>query len=46
MQNICDVLELDYNELKDKLPKPENDGLYEAQEALDGIELDGGDVIG
>lgn len=46
MRNICDVLELDYNELKDKLPKPENDGLYEAQEALDSIELDGGDVIG
>jgi SPP1 family phage portal protein len=46
MQNICDVLEMDYNELKDKLPKPENDGLYEAQEALDSIELDGGDVIG
>ena len=46
MQNICEVLELDYNDLKDKLPKPEKDDLYAAQQTLDGIEPDGGGVIG
>lgn len=45
MQNICDVLELDYNALKDKLPKAEDDGLYQAQEALDGVIPDGGGVV-
>lgn len=43
MQQICDVLDLDYNELKDKLPKPEEDdgaqaALDAAQAATDGAE--------
>lgn len=28
MQNICDVLGIDYNEIKDKLPKPEENNPY------------------
>lgn len=34
MQNICDVLDLDYNDIVDKLPKREADDLYAAQDAL------------
>ena len=45
MQNICDVLELDYNEIKDKLPQPEEDDLYQAQTALDSVVTDGGDAL-
>lgn len=49
MQNICDVLDLDYNEIKDKLPKPEEGGdPNAAQSVLDAIETDdpvGGGVI-
>lgn len=52
MQQICDVLDLDYNELKDKLPNPEEDDVLDAQTALDaaqiatdGAESDGGGVI-
>ena len=54
MQNICDVLDLDYNDIKDKLPK-QNEGVdpYQAQTALDAIQTedepaavpDGGVVI-
>lgn len=45
MQNICDVLDLDYEELKDKLPKPEEADPYAAtQTALDAIQPEG-DVI-
>lgn len=51
MQQICDVLDLDYNDLKDKLPKPEED-MLQAQTALDAAQIDaegvgigGGDVI-
>ena len=29
MQNICDILDIDYEEIKDKLPKPEEDDLYD-----------------
>lgn len=36
-QQICDVLDLDWNELKDKLPKPEEDELSNAQNALNGV---------
>ena len=28
MQNICDVLDIDYDDIKDKLPKPEESELY------------------
>lgn len=41
MQNICEVLDLDYDELKDKLPKPEETDPYaSAQTALDNLPLD------
>lgn len=49
MQNICDILDLDYNEIKDKLPQPEANDPYQAKAALEGIEPetdpDGGDLI-
>lgn len=38
MQNICEVLDLDYNEIKDKLPEPEQHTLYQAQSALASIQ--------
>ena len=41
MQNICDVLDVDYEEIKDKLPKPEDDPTAAAQAALGGIEPEG-----
>ena len=43
MQNICDVLDLDYNDIKDKLPKPEA-GVdpYQAQTALEAIQTEEG----
>lgn len=51
MQLICEQLEIDYNEIKDKLPKPEDD-ILTAQDALDAAQIDaegaesgGGDVI-
>ena len=45
MQNVCDVLDLDYEELKDKLPKPvEADPYAATQTALDAIQPEG-DVI-
>ena len=40
MQNICDVLDLDYAEIKDKLPKPEDDDPYTAQATLNGIQTE------
>lgn len=51
MQNICDILDIDYNEIKDKLPKREEIDPLAAQSALDGIQTEepadpvGGDVI-
>ena len=52
MQNICDILDIDYNEIKDKLPKREEIDPLAAQSALDGIQPEddptdpvGGDVI-
>lgn len=52
MQNICDILDIDYNEIKDKLPKQEESDPLAAQSALDGIQPEdepaepvGGDVI-
>lgn len=48
MQNICDVLDIDYNEIKDKLPKPEADlDPYNGPETIGGVEPapDGGDLI-
>lgn len=49
MQQICEQLDLDYNDLKDKLPNPaEDNGPNAAQSVLDAIdteEPDGGDLI-
>ena len=49
MQNICDILDIDYNEIKDKLPDPSEaqTELKNAQSALDAVpdDDDGGDVI-
>lgn len=44
MQNICDVLDIEYEEIKDKLPKPVENDPYAAQSALD-TALPEGDVI-
>ncbi len=41
MQNICAVLDLDYEEIKDKLPKPEEDPTAAAKAVLDGINPEG-----
>ena len=49
MQNVCDVLDIDYNEIKDKLPDPDEGDPYQVQTALDAIQTEGdhvgGDVI-
>lgn len=44
MQNICDVLDLDYEKLKDKLPTPEDDPTAAAKTALNGIVPEGDEV--
>ena len=49
MQMICDILDIDYEEIKDKLPKrDEGADPYAAQSVLDGVQSEddpGGDVI-
>ena len=49
MQNICDILDIDYEEIKDRLPNPEDNDPYSAQTALDAIQTEdepvGGGVI-
>lgn len=46
MQNVCDALDIDYEEIKDKLPTPEDDPTAAAQAALGGIQPEGnGDVV-
>lgn len=40
-QLVCEALELDYDDVKDKLPKPEDDPTAAAQVALDGIHPEG-----
>jgi len=37
-QLICEALDLDYDDIKDKLPKPEDDPTAAAQAALGGVE--------
>lgn len=44
MQRICEVLDFDYNDIKDKLPQPEEDTLYQAQTALNEVPPEG-DVV-
>ena len=44
-QNICEALDLDYDDIKDKLPKPEEESdPFKAQTALDALQPEG-DVI-
>ncbi len=43
-QLVCEALELDYDDIKDKLPAPEEDPTAAAQAALEGIQPEG-DVI-
>lgn len=43
-QLVCEALDLDYDDIKDKLPQPEEDPTAAAQAALGGI-LPEGDVI-
>ncbi|MBO7251395.1 MAG: phage portal protein [Oscillospiraceae bacterium] len=48
MQNICEVLDIEYNEIKDKLPEPEEmDDPYQAANMLNTLptEPDEGDLI-
>ena len=41
MHLICEALELDYDDIKDKLPTPEKDPTAAAQAALGGIQPEG-----
>jgi SPP1 family phage portal protein len=43
VQNICEVLDIDYEEIKSKLPDPENDpmGVAAAETALNGASVEG-----
>ena len=43
MQNICDVLDIDYESIKDKLPKEDDGGIADAQNALNGAVVDQND---
>ena len=47
MQNICQVLDIDYNEIKDKLPEPEDElDPYQAANTLTTLPTEPeGDVI-
>lgn len=44
IQNICAVLDIDYEEIKDKLPAPEEDSTADAKKTLDALEPDGDDA--
>lgn len=42
VQNICEALDLDYDDIKDKLPKPEEESdPFKAQTALDALQPEG-----
>lgn len=41
VQNICEVLDIDYDDIKSKLPGQEDDSVIEAQNALKGVILEG-----
>ena len=49
MQNICDIMDWDYDDIKDKLPVPEANDTFQVKSALDAIQPDdvpdGGGVI-
>lgn len=40
MQLICDILDIDYQSIKDKLPKEDDGGMADAQSALNGAVVD------
>ena len=40
MQNLCDVLDIDYEQIKGKLPVPEEQDTLTAQDALNGVVTD------
>ena len=42
VEHICEILDIDYGEVKDKLPEDEEKSLEEARQALDGIKPEGG----
>ena len=37
VQNICDILELDYESIKDKLPADDEKVIQDAQDTLEGV---------
>ena len=46
VQNVCEALELDYDDIKDKLPTPEEESdPFKAQTALEAVQPEGDDVI-
>ena len=46
VQNVCEELELDYDDIKDKLPTPEEESdPFKAQTALEAVQPEGDDVI-
>lgn len=44
MQLICEQLDIDYNKIKDKLPTDEDAYTANAQQALNNVQVEGGDV--
>lgn len=40
VQNICEILDIDYEEIKDKLPESEEDNMKEAEDVLNGVITD------
>ena len=40
VQNICDILELDYESIKDKLPSDDEKDIQDAQDTLEGVIVD------
>ncbi len=46
VQNICEVLDIDYEKIKSKLPDPESDpmGVAAAETALNGVSVEGEEV--
>lgn len=40
VQNICDILELDYESIKDKLPESDEEDLKKAKDTLEGVIVD------
>ena len=45
IQMICDILDINYEEIKDKLPKDEEEDAKQVEQKLDNIiPEDGGDI--